>query len=281
MEVYQSTKLLDNAPFVATAVLGFMWHYPKIDPVLVHLGPLSIHWYAISYLVGIGLVWWVLTRRARSDDIPWNDEQLADLVFYLVLGVIIGGRLGYMVFYDLPDLVSHPLALFKIWQGGMSFHGGMLGVFAGMYVYGRIQGRTFFEVADYIAPGVPLALGCGRLGNFANTELPGRITDVPWAVIFPGESVGRHPSSLYQAVLEGPVLFSVMWLFSAKPRPQMAVSGLFLVGYGTLRFTSEFFRQPDPQLGFIAFGWLTMGQLLSLPMILFGVAFLLYSYRTH
>lgn len=257
-----------------------MWHYPRIDPVLVHIGPLSIHWYAISYLVGISLVWWVLTRRARADDIAWNEEQLSDLLFYLVLGVIVGGRLGYMLFYDMPDLLANPLSLFKVWEGGMSFHGGMLGVFAGMFVYARRNGRAFFDVSDYIAPGIPLALGCGRLGNFANTELPGRITDVPWAVIFPGEAVGRHPSSLYQALLEGPFLFTVMWLFSAKPRPRMAVSGLFLIGYGSLRVFSEFFRQPDPQLGFIAFGWLTMGQLLSVPMILFGIAFLVYSYRT-
>lgn len=256
-----------------------MWHYPKIDPVLVHIGPLAIHWYAISYLVGIGLSWLVLTRRAKSDKIPWNEEQLSDLVFYLVLGVIIGGRLGYMLFYDLPGLIHNPLTLFKIWDGGMSFHGGMLGVFVGMYVYGRMNGRTFFEISDYIAPGIPLALGCGRLGNFANTELPGRITDVPWAVIFPGETVGRHPSSLYQAFLEGPFLFTIMWWFSARPRPRMAVSGLFLVSYGSLRVFSEFFRQPDPQLGFIAFGWLTMGQLLSFPMILFGAAFIAYAYR--
>lgn len=256
-----------------------MWHYPKIDPVLVHIGPLSIHWYAISYLVGISLCWFVLTRRARRDDVAWNEEQLSDVVFYLVLGVIIGGRLGYMLFYDAPDLIHNPLSLFKIWQGGMSFHGGMIGVFVGMYVYGRMNSRHFFDIADYIAPGIPLALGCGRLGNFANTELPGRITDVPWAVIFPGESVGRHPSSLYQAFLEGPLLFTIMWLFSAKPRPRMAVSGLFLIGYGSLRVLSECFRQPDPQLGFIAFGWLTMGQLLSLPMILFGIAFLIASYR--
>lgn len=256
-----------------------MWHYPRIDPVLVHIGPLAIHWYAISYLVGIGLVWWVLTRRARSDKIPWNNEQLSDLVFYLVLGVIIGGRVGYMLFYDLPALVSNPLTLFKIWDGGMSFHGGMLGVFAGMYVYGRLNGRGFFEVSDYIAPGVPLALGCGRLGNFANTELPGRVTDVPWAVIWPGQTMGRHPSSLYQAILEGPVLFAILWIFSAKPRPRMAASGLFLISYGALRIFSECFRQPDPQLGFIAFGWLTMGQLLSVPMIMFGLAFMYYGYR--
>ena len=256
-----------------------MWHYPKIDPVLVHIGPLAIHWYAISYLVGIGLVWWVLTRRARSDKIPWNQEQLSDLVFYLVLGVIIGGRVGYMLFYDMPVLIAHPLTLFKIWDGGMSFHGGMLGVFVGMYVYAHMNGRRFFEVADYIAPGIPLALGCGRLGNFANTELPGRVTDVPWAVIWPGQHVGRHPSSLYQAFLEGPVLFTIMWWFSAKPRPRMAVSGLFLISYGSLRTFSECFRQPDPQLGFIAWGWLTMGQLLSFPMIVFGLLFMVYAYR--
>jgi phosphatidylglycerol:prolipoprotein diacylglycerol transferase len=255
-----------------------MWSYPEIDPILIRIGPIAIHWYAISYLVGISLAWWVLSRRARDERIPWNSEQLSDLLFYSVLGIVIGGRVGYMLFYNRAQLLADPLSLFRVWEGGMSFHGGLVGVMVAFYIFGRWHGKTFFEVADYVTPAVPLGLGCGRLGNFANTELPGRVTDVPWGVVFPGETVARHPSSLYQAILEGPVLFTVLWLFSARPRPSMAVSGLFLVGYGTLRVVSEFFRQPDQQLGFIAFGWLTMGQLLSVPMILLGCAFLIYSY---
>lgn len=256
-----------------------MWSYPEIDPVLLSLGPFKIHWYAVSYLVGISLAWWVAGHRARTYKLPWNDEQISDLVFYAVLGVVLGGRVGYMLFYNLDFLVEDPLAILRVWEGGMSFHGGMLGVLLGMYLWGRRNGRTLFQVTDFMVIGVPLGLGCGRLGNFANTELPGRITEVPWAVIFPGESVGRHPSSLYQFLLEGPVLFAILYIFARKPRPEMAVSGLFLACYGAFRFLTEFFREPDSHLSFIAFGWLTMGQALSLPMVLIGAAFLVYSYR--
>lgn len=278
----------------------FMWHYPQIDPVAISLGPLQIHWYALSYLIGISIVWWHMGYRNRQmaapvqkkvpnkgkkapqPVTPWSDEQLSDLIFYGVLGVILGGRIGYMLFYGLDQLAENPLSLLRIWEGGMSFHGGMLGVFVGVYLFGRKVGKTFFQVTDFIAPSIPIALGLGRIGNFINGELPGRVSDVPWAVIFPGEVVGRHPSSLYQALLEGPVLFAILWLYSRRPRPTMAISGMFLLGYGALRFCSEFFRRPDLHMGdngFIAFNWLTTGQLLSLPMIAIGVAFIAWAYR--
>lgn len=258
-----------------------MWNYPDIDPVLISIGPVSIHWYAVSYIVGIGIVWWLLRRRAKRKSLPFSDEQIADLAFYGMLGVILGGRIGYMLFYNLDGIIDQPTSIFRIWEGGMSFHGGMLGVIAGMFVYARLHKRHVFEITDFIAPAVPIALGCGRLGNFVNGELPGRVTDLPWGVIFPGEMVARHPSSLYQFLLEGPVLFAVLWIFSSRPRPLMAVSGLFLFAYGCLRLVSESFREPDGHIGFIAFDWLTLGQLLSIPMILIGIALLAYSYHAH
>lgn len=256
-----------------------MWHYPEFDPVLVSIGPLSIHWYALSYLVGISLVWWSLGRRAKARGLAWNDEQISDMIFYGMLGVILGGRMGYVVFYGWQNLVQDPLSLFRVWEGGMSFHGGMLGVLFAMYLYGRRLGRGFFAVTDFIAPSVPIALGCGRIGNFINGELPGRVTDMPWAAIYPGEVVGRHPSSLYQAFAEGVVLFAVLWLFSRRPRPPVTTSGMFLIAYGLLRLTTEFFRTPDSQLMFVAFDWMTMGQLLSLPMVVLGLGFIYYGYQ--
>ena len=256
-----------------------MWHYPEFDPVLVSLGPLSIHWYALSYLVGIVIVWWSLGRRSRAHDMGWSDEQVSDMIFYGVLGVILGGRLGYMLFYGWQSLAADPFSLFRVWEGGMSFHGGLLGVLTAMYLFGRHVGRGFFAVTDFIAPSIPIALGCGRIGNFINGELPGRVTNVPWAAIYPGDIVGRHPSSLYQAFSEGVLLFSLLWLFTRRSRPIMAVSGVFLIGYGGVRFCTEFFREPDRHLMFIAFEWMTMGQLLSLPMIALGVGFVIYSYR--
>ena len=256
-----------------------MWHYPEFDPVLVSIGPLSIHWYALSYLVGISLVWWSLGRRAKARGLAWNDEQISDMIFYGMLGVILGGRIGYVVFYGWQNLVQDPLSLFRVWEGGMSFHGGMLGVLFAMYLYGRRLGRGFFAVTDFIAPSVPIALGCGRIGNFINGELPGRVTDMPWAAIYPGEVVGRHPSSLYQAFAEGVVLFAVLWLFSRRPRPPVTTSGMFLIAYGLLRLTTEFCRTPDSQLMFVAFDWMTMGQLLSLPMVVLGLGFIYYGYQ--
>ena len=258
-----------------------MWQYPELDPIAVSIGPVSIHWYAISYLVGIGLAWWVAKVRARRFSLPFSDEQISDLIFYATLGVLLGGRLGYTLFYGLEALADDPLRLFRIWEGGMSFHGGMLGVLAAIWLFARKIGLTFFEVTDFIAPVVPLGLGSGRLGNFVNTELPGRVTEVPWAVQFPGEVVARHPSSLYQAALEGPVLFLILWWFaSRKPaRPTMAISGVFCLGYGSLRLISESFREPDAHLRFVAFDFLTMGQLLSVPLVLLGVALLVLARR--
>ncbi len=256
-----------------------MWHYPQFDPIAISLGPLSIHWYAISYLVGISLAWWSLRIRSRRQNLGWSDEAVSDVIFYGVLGIILGGRIGYMLFYGYASLAENPLLIVQLWKGGMSFHGGMIGVFIALFFYARKHQRTFFEVSDFIAPCVPLGLGCGRIGNFINGELPGRITDVPWAVIYPGETIGRHPSSLYQAALEGPILFVILWIFASRSRPTMAVSGVFLLGYGVFRFISELFRQPDSHMGFVAFNWVTQGQLLSLPMILFGITFLFISYR--
>ncbi|MGI9322057.1 MAG: prolipoprotein diacylglyceryl transferase, partial [Pseudomonadales bacterium] len=246
-----------------------MWHYPELNPIAVSIGPVSVHWYAISYLVGILLVWGTVLLRVKRHQLDWTSEQFSDLLFFGVLGVILGGRFGYVFFYGLDNFLADPLSLFKIWQGGMSFHGGMIGVSLGVLLYGYWNRRNFFDITDIIAPSIPLALGCGRLGNFVNGELPGRVTDVSWAVIYPGDMVGRHPSSLYQATLEGLVLFALLWFYARKPRRRMAVTGAFLVGYGGLRIFSEFFREPDAHIGFI-FAWVTTGQLLSLPMVALG-----------
>lgn len=255
-----------------------MWHYPNLDPVAISLGPISIHWYAISYLVGIGLVWWTLGYRNRHYASGYSDEEVSDLVFFAVLGVLLGGRIGYMLFYGMENLMANPASALRVWEGGMSFHGGLIGVLLGVLWFARKTGRTFFQITDFIAPSIPIALGCGRIGNFINAELPGRVTEVPWGLVYPGEVVARHPSSLYQAMLEGPVLFALLWVFAMKPRPVMAVSGLFLVGYGLLRIFSETFRLPDSHLGFVLFDQVTQGQLLSLPMVLLGAGFIAYSY---
>ncbi len=255
-----------------------MWHYPNLDPVAISLGPISIHWYAISYLVGIGLVWWTLGYRNRHYASGYSDEEVSDLVFFAVLGVLLGGRIGYMLFYGMENLLANPASALRVWEGGMSFHGGLIGVLLGVLWFARKTGRTFFQITDFIAPSIPIALGCGRIGNFINAELPGRVTEAPWGLVYPGEVVARHPSSLYQAMLEGPVLFVLLWVFAMKPRPVMAVSGLFLVGYGLLRIFSETFRLPDSHLGFVLFDQVTQGQLLSLPMVLLGAGFIAYSY---
>ena len=258
-----------------------MIRYPQINPVALSLGPLKIHWYGIMYLIGFGALWWLGSRRARTTP-GWTPEEIGDLVFYGALGTILGGRLGYILFYDLPDYLAAPLNIFKIWQGGMSFHGGLLGVIVAMALFGRKTGKGFFQVTDFVAPMVPIGLLAGRIGNFINGELWGRVTDVPWAMVFPDPRAGllpRHPSQLYEALLEGVLLFLILWLYSAKPRPTMAVSGLFLCGYGLFRFLVEFTRMPDAQLGFIAFGWLTMGQVLSIPMFLAGAGMLWWAYH--
>ncbi|MCX4186591.1 prolipoprotein diacylglyceryl transferase [Methylophaga sp. OBS4] len=250
-------------------------NYPNIDPVAISLGPLQIHWYGLMYLFGFAAVWLLGRYRAKKHH-DWQNSQLEDLLFYGAIGVIIGGRLGYALFYDLPAHLDNPLKLLKIWQGGMSFHGGLLGVLTAFWFFGRKTGKIFFEVSDFIAPMVPIGLMLGRIGNFINGELWGRVSDVPWAMVFPGAGpLPRHPSQLYEAALEGVLLFIIIWWFSAKPRPLGAVSGLFLLGYGSFRFLVEFVRIPDPQYGYLAFGWLTMGQVLCLPMILLGLYLLL------
>lgn len=254
--------------------------YPHIDPVALSIGPLKVHWYGLMYLISFLGVWFFGRLRTKKPGSPVTSEQMDDLLFYGALGVVLGGRLGYVFFYNFPVFLDNPLILLKVWEGGMSFHGGMLGVFIGMWLFGKKNGLKFFTVTDFIAPLVPIGLFAGRIGNFINGELWGKPTYMAWGVIFPGGgSFPRHPSQLYEAILEGIVLFLLLWVFSSKQRPRMAVSGLFLLGYGAARFFVEFYRLPDAHLGYLAFDWLTMGQLLTAPMILFGLFFLTLAYR--
>lgn len=253
-----------------------MFTYPDINPIAFHIGPLQIHWYGLTYVFGFLGGWLLALWRAKKPGSNWTSEQVSDLVFYSALGVIIGGRVGYMLFYNFPNLISNPLSLFKVWDGGMSFHGGLLGVILALWFFGKKINKSLAELGDFIAPIVPIGLAAGRVGNFINGELWGRVTTMPWGMIYPQAGpLPRHPNEIYEFLLEGVFLFTVLWLYSAKPRPRMAVLSLFLFLYGCIRFFIEFFRQPDPQLGFIAFNWLTMGQLLSIPMIVVG-AFLFW-----
>jgi len=257
-----------------------MIEYPQIDPVALDLGLIQIRWYGLTYLAGLGTAWWLLERRARQSAGVWTSQQVSDLVFNCAVGLIIGGRLGSVVFYNLPYYLSHPLDIFKIWQGGMSFHGGMLGVAVALALFGRTYHKRFFAISDFMIPVVPIGLGFGRIGNFINAELWGAPSSVPWAMIFPGAGdLPRHPSQLYEAVLEGLLLFIVLWWFSFRPRPVMAVSGLFLLLYGIFRFLVEFVREPDTHIGYLAGDWLTMGQVLSAPMILVGGILLYIAYQ--
>ena len=257
-----------------------MLTYPNIDPVAVSFGPFEVHWYGLMYLIGFIGGWWLGVIRARRPGTEWRAKEMGDVLFYIALGVVLGGRIGYTLFYNLPGFIDDPLVILRIWEGGMSFHGGLLGVLFAMWLYGRHTNRTFFTVTDCIAPFVTVGLCAGRIGNFINGELWGRPTDLPWGMVFPFvDDLPRHPSMLYEAVLEGPVLLMILWIYSSKPQPTMAVSGLFLLCYGVFRFAVEFVRLPDAHIGYLAFGWLTMGHMLTLPMIVFGVAFLVYAYR--
>jgi phosphatidylglycerol---prolipoprotein diacylglyceryl transferase len=254
-----------------------MLPYPDIDPVIFSIGFIKIRWYGLMYVLGFVLGWWLARKRAAKAFSPVKPAQVDDLVFYSMLGVVVGGRLGYCLVYGWDNLISDPLYIFKITQGGMSFHGGLVGVLGALWIFARRNGRSVFEITDFFAPLVPQGLFFGRIGNFINSELWGKATDVPWS--FNVNGIGRHPSQLYEAMLEGLALFVILWTFAAKPRPTMAVSGLFLLGYGLFRFFVEFFRQPDENLGYLAFGWLTMGQVLSAPMILLGALLLAMAYR--
>ncbi len=254
-----------------------MFTYPDIDPVIFEIGFLKIRWYGMMYVVAFLFGWWLARVRCKRADSPINGQQVDDLVFYAMLGVIVGGRLGYVLFYGFNEFLADPLYPVKIWEGGMSFHGGLLGVITAMWWFARKLGHNVWTMTDFVAPLVPLGLGFGRLGNFINGELWGKPTDVPWAFQVDGQVL--HASQLYEAILEGPVLFAIVWLFSAKPRPRMAVSGVFLMGYGAFRFFVEFYRVPDADLGYLFFGWVTMGQILSTPMILAGILMLVLAYR--
>ena len=248
--------------------------HPDFDPVAFAIGPAKVHWYGLMYLIAFALGWWLGRVRARDAWRGWSRDNVGDVLFWVALGVIAGGRLGFMLFYDFERLLANPLSVFMVWQGGMSFHGGLIGVLIAMWWFARTRGRGFFDVADFIAPLVPLGIAAGRFGNFINGRLWGTPSDLPWAMVFHDPRAGgvpRHPSQLYEALLEGVVLFAVLWWFTRRPRPAMAASGVFLLGYGVARTLVEFVRVPDAHLGYLAFGWVTMGQVLTLPMIGAGV----------
>jgi len=256
-----------------------MLTFPQFDPVALAIGPISIHWYGIMYMIAFGGAWALASYRAARLGGAWTSEQISDLVFYGALGAVLGGRLGSVLFYNFDRFLSDPIWLLRVWEGGMSFHGGLLGVLLAFYLYSRSIRKEFFEVMDFIAPFVPFGLGVGRFGNFIGGELWGRPTDVPWGMVFPHvDQLARHPSQLYEVALEGIVLFILVWWFSSKPRPRMAVTGLFALGYGSFRFFIEFYREPDLHLGYVAFEWLTMGQVLSTPMIIGGLVLLIAAY---
>jgi phosphatidylglycerol:prolipoprotein diacylglycerol transferase len=259
--------------------------HPQFDPVALKLGPLAIHWYGLTYLVAFGLFLWLASLRVRHSpfkETGWTRRDVEDLLFYGVLGVIIGGRLGYVLFYKPGYYAAHPLEVLEVWKGGMAFHGGLIGVIGAMVLFARTRGRRWLEVTDLIAPCVPTGLACGRIGNFINGELWGRAADpsLPWAMVYPqsGSDIPRHPSPLYQFALEGLLLFVLLWLYARKPRATGQVSGAFLMGYGVLRFIAEYFREPDGFLGLLALG-MSMGQWLCVPMVAAGAALWVWAGR--
>ncbi len=254
-----------------------MLQYPGFNPIAFEIGPVKVHWYGIMYLVGFAGAWWLARLRASRRGSTWKPNDVDDLIFYAMLGVILGGRTGYVLFYGLGFWAKDLWYPIKIWEGGMSFHGGLLGVMVAISLFALRRARNIADVYDFTAPLPGLGLFFGRVGNFINGELWGKPTTVPWGFNVQGEV--RHPSQLYEACLEGLLLFTVLWWFTSRPRPRFAPSGLFLLIYGVSRFVVEFVRVPDEHIGYLAGGWLTMGQVLSLPMIIAGAVLLSYAYR--
>ena len=259
----------------------FVIAFPQIDPIAVQLGPLAIRWYALAYIAGIVLGWQYALKLCREMPKLVTPQQMDDFIVWLTLGIILGGRVGYVLFYNPMHFLQNPSEILQLWHGGMSFHGGMLGVMLAMYIFARRRQIGIGALLDFVAPLVPFGLAFGRLGNFIGQELWGRASDAPWAMVFPADplQLARHPSQLYQFALEGVLLGVILIWFSARPRPVWAVSGLFSLGYGCMRFVAEFFREPDQHIGFQALGWLTRGQALCLPMIALGIFLLVFAYR--
>lgn len=264
-----------------------MMTYQTIDPVALDLGLVQVRWYGMMYLLGFLGAWFYGVSRTKDDWRGWHKDQVSDLIFYAALGVIIGGRLGYIFFYDFAHYLDQPLDMLKIWQGGMSFHGGLLGVITAVWVYAHKIHKSLFEVTDFIAPFVPIGLFFGRIGNYINSELWGKVApeNSPWAMLVYDHNlqalVPKYPTQLLEALLEGLVLGVLLWWYSRQPRARGAVSGLFLLGYGAFRFFVEFWRMPDVQLGYLAWDWLTMGQVLCMPMIVGGLFLIFFWSKRH
>ncbi|AZZ97363.1 prolipoprotein diacylglyceryl transferase [Pseudoalteromonas sp. R3] len=253
--------------------------FPEIDPIIFSIGPLSVRWYGVMYLIGFAFAMWWANKEADKPNSGWTKDEVSDLLFYGMLGVILGGRIGYVLFYQFSHFLENPMYLLRIDQGGMSFHGGALGVIAGIFIFAWRFKKSPLAVGDFVVPMVPVGLLAGRIGNFINGELWGRATDVPWAVVFPtGGPIARHPSQLYEAFLEGLVLFIILIWYRKQERPAGSVAGLFLLGYGTFRFIVEYFREPDAHIGLYA-GMISQGQILSLPMVIGGLGLMLWSHK--
>lgn len=258
-----------------------MLTHPGFDPVALSLGPLKVHWYGLMYVIGFYGAWWLGTRRALLPHFQWPRDRVTDLLFFIVMGTILGGRLGYTLFYNFEGFLADPLSLLRIWQGGMSFHGGLIGVTIAMAWFARSRGLHLFEVADFTAPLIPFGLLTGRIGNFINGELYGAPTSLPWGMVFPGAGPEpRHPSMLYEAFLEGLVMLALLWWYGRKPRPAPAVAGLFLVLYAVFRSAVETVRLPDAHIGYL-YGttWFTMGMQLCIPMFIAGVGLMIYAHH--
>jgi phosphatidylglycerol---prolipoprotein diacylglyceryl transferase len=278
-----------------------MFTYPSIDPVIFSIGPVAVHWYGLMYVVGFATAWLLARKRASAAESTWKPTDVDDLIFFAAIGVIAGGRVGWLLFYGMEQVIANPITIVQIWKGGMSFHGGLLGVMVALVLFARRRGRRFADVLDFAAPLPGIGYLAGRIGNFINGELWGKPTDAPWGIVLDPSTLHHnqraealrlcerfnvdpcilqvHASQLYQGLVEGLLMFLILWFYTAKPRPRLAPSGLFLAGYGFFRFLLEFVRIPDENRGYLFFGWVTMGQILSAPMVLVGVALLVIAYR--